>query len=92
MGCNNPVMEWNVIYSDNVIADLDKLGEDFAKKVIEKMDEIKLDPYKQLDKMKGIPLYKFRIGNHRGIVQIINEKLILHVVKIKHRSQVYKKK
>ena len=85
-------MEWNVIYSDNAIKDLDRLGEDFAKKVIERMDEIKLDPYKLLDKMKGVPLYKFRMGDHRGIVQIINNKLILHVVKIKLRSQVYKRK
>ena len=37
------------------------------------------------------PYYKFRVGTYRGIVNIINNKKILHVVKVKHRSNVYKK-
>ena len=55
------------------------------------MDEIALDSYKILEKMTNHPFYKFRIGVYRGIVNIVNDKLVLHVVKIKHRSQVYKK-
>ena len=55
------------------------------------MDEIKSDPYRLLDKMSGVSSYKFRIGDYRGIIQIINDKLILHAIKIKYRSQAYKK-
>lgn len=83
-------MKWTVIYSNTAESDLDAMDDELAKKVLLLMDEISLDPYKLLDKMKGYPLHKFRIGNYRGIVQIINQKLILHVVKIKHRSQIYK--
>ena len=82
---------WNVIYSSQAQKDLDGLGEDFAKKIILLMDEIALEPYTILEKMTNSPFYKFRLGTYRGIVSIINDKLILHVVKIKHRSQVYKK-
>ena len=84
-------MAWTVIYPPKAEKDLERLGVNLAKKVILKMDEIALDPYNLLDKMVNSPYYKFRIGEYRGIVDIVNDKLILIVVKIKHRSQVYKK-
>lgn len=84
-------MKWSVIYPPDTEKDLDKLGDKLAAKVILKMDEIALDPYNLLDKMTNSPYYKFRVGDYRGIVNIVNDKLILIVVKIKHRSQVYKK-
>ncbi|MCH7647029.1 MAG: type II toxin-antitoxin system RelE/ParE family toxin [Thaumarchaeota archaeon] len=82
---------WTVIYAPKAEKDLEGLGEELAKKVILLMDKIALDPYRLLEKMTNSPFYKFRIGVYRGIVDIVNDKLILHLVKIKHRSQVYKK-
>ena len=82
---------WTVIYAPKAEKDLESLGEELAKKVILLMDKIASDPYQLLEKMTNSPFYKFRIGVYRGIVDIVNDKLILHVVKIKHRSQVYKK-
>ena len=81
---------WTVIYSSKAEKDLDILEAELAKKIIILMDEIVMNPYKLLEKMTNSPYYKFRIGAYRGIVNIVNDKLILQVVKIKHRSQVYK--
>lgn len=67
-------MEWTVIYSPKAEKDLEALGEELAKKVILKMDEIARDPYNLLDKMTNSPFYKFRIGMYRGIVNIVNDK------------------
>ncbi len=82
---------WRVIYSSRAQKDLHGFGEDLAKKIILLMDKIALDPYKILEKMTNSPFYKFRIGVYRGIANIVNDKLVLHIVKTKHRSQVYKK-
>ncbi len=82
---------WTVVYTTKAEKDLEKLGERIAKKVILLMDEIAKNPYESLEKLTNLPLYKFRVGEYRGIVDIINDKLILHVIKIKHRSQIYKK-
>ena len=81
---------WTIIYAPKAERDIENLGEELAKKVILLMDEIALDPYGLLEKLTNSPFYKFRIGVYRGIVDIVNDKLILHVVKIKHRSKVYK--
>ena len=83
-------MEWTIIYHPKAQKDLDKLDDAIAKEVILRMDEIVLDPYKLLEPMTNCRYYKFRVRDYRGIVDIVNNKLILHVVKVRHRRKVYK--
>lgn len=85
-------MTWTVIFTSKAERDLGKLPDDIAKRIILKTEEIaKDDPYQKLDKMTNSPYYKFRVGVYRGIVNIVNDKMILQLVKVKHRSNVYKK-
>lgn len=85
-------MAWTVIFTSKVERDLEKLPDDIAKRIILKIEEIaQNDPYQQLDKMTNSPYYKFRVGVYRGIVNIVNDKMILQLVKAKHRSKIYKK-
>ncbi len=85
-------MAWSVIFTSKVERDLEKLPDDIAKKIILRIEEIaQNDPYQQLDKMINSPYYKFRVGVYRGIVNIVNDKMIFQLVKAKHRSKAYKK-
>ena len=85
-------MAWTVIFTAKAERDLEKLPDDIAKRIILKIEEIAQDdPYQKLDKMTSSPYYKFRVGVYRGIVSIVNDKMILQLVKAKHRSNVYKK-
>ena len=85
-------MTWTVIFTAKAERDLEKLPDETAKKIILRIEEISQnDPYHLLDKMVNSPFYKFRVGAYRGIVDIVNGKMILHMVKIKHRSNAYKK-
>lgn len=85
-------MTWTVIFTVKSERDLAKLPEDIAKRIILKIEEIAADdPYDRLDKMTNSPYYKFKVGVYRGIVNIVNDKMILQLVKARHRSQSYKK-
>ncbi|MDH3395764.1 MAG: type II toxin-antitoxin system RelE/ParE family toxin [Nitrosopumilus sp.] len=85
-------MAWAVIFTVKAERDLGKLPDDIAKRIILKIEEIAQDdPYQKLDKMTNSPYYKFRVGVYRGIINIVNDKMILLLVKVKHRSNVYKK-
>jgi len=85
-------MAWSVIFTSKVERDLEKLPDYIAKRIILRIEEIaQNDPYQQLDKMTNSPYYKFRVGVYRGIVNIVNDKMILQLVKAKHRSKAYKK-
>ncbi len=85
-------MVWTVLFSPKAKKDLQGLPFEIKQKTILKLEEMILEnPYVCLDRMANSPFYKFRVGPYRGIVTIVNDKLIIHVFKIEHRSQVYKK-
>lgn len=85
-------MIWTVIFTSKAEKDMEKLPDDIAKRIILKIEEIAQDdPYQKLDKMTNSPYYKLRVGVYRGIINIVNDKMILQLVKVKHRSHVYKK-
>lgn len=85
-------MPWTVIFTAKAERDLAKLPENIAKRIILKIEAIAADdPYNHLDKMTNSPYYKFRVGVYRGIVNIVNDKMILQLVRARHRSQAYKK-
>ena len=85
-------MTWTVIFTVKSERDLAKLPDDIAKKIILKIEEIAADdPYDYLDRMTNSPYYKFRVGVYRGIVNVVNDKMILQLVRARYHSQAYKK-
>jgi len=81
-----------VIFTTKSERDLAKLPDDIAKRIILKIEAIAADnPYDHLDKMTNSPYYKFQVGVNRGIVNVVNDKMILQLVRARHRSQACKK-
>lgn len=83
-------MKWTVDYSDDAEIDLENMPKEIAIKVVKKMDIIVLDPYEHLHKMRGLDLYSFKVKNYRGIVTLRNRKMVVLVVKVKHRNVAYR--
>ena len=85
-------MAWTVIFTVKAERDLAKLPDDAAKGIILKIEAIAADnPYGHLDRMTNSPYYKFRVGVYRGIVNIVNDKMILQLVRARHRTLAYEK-
>ena len=69
---------------------LKKLDKNIKKRILDKIEELADDP------KKGIPLvgnlsglWKLRIGDYRAIYKIFHDKLIVSVIKIGHRKNIY---
>ena len=87
-------MSWKVLYKESVQKDLKKISKDIQY-IIRRAIEEKLmtDPLKF-----GLPLrrslkgyMKLRAGDYRIIYSISKKTVTVHVVKIGHRKDVYKK-
>jgi mRNA interferase RelE/StbE len=75
-----------------------KEAEDFLKKLDK---EIRLRIFKKLDSLKENPelgkpltanlagLWSLRVGDYRAVYQIDNNQLLIFVIKIGHRKNVY---
>ena len=83
-------MTWTAIWSDKARKELEKLSHADIKRILKKTDDVESNPFSYLERMTDSPFYKFRIGNYRVIVDVINDKLVLHMLKVKKRSKIYR--
>ena len=63
-------------------------------KIVDKLHEIKEnpnDPNLDVDKIKGKSGYRLRVGQYRIIYTRHNNQLIIEVVKIRPRGDIYKR-
>ncbi|ATU08266.1 type II toxin-antitoxin system RelE family toxin [Methanohalophilus portucalensis] len=85
---------YTILYSPGARKDLQKLPVDMAKRVVAGIKEIKSNPKVHVKKLKGSPkspLYSLRIGEYRVILSIDGDKLIVFVIEIGHRRNIYNK-
>ena len=82
-------MKWTAVWSEKAEKELSKLPKDDVKRIILKTSEVEETPFSYLERLTNSPYYKFRVGMYRVIVDVVNEKLVLHMVKVKKRSRVY---
>ena len=74
--------------SEKQFKKLDKKSQD---RIILALDRIKIRPESYVQKLTGVPGYKFRVGDYRLILDIDKGKIHILVVKIGHRKNIYKK-
>ncbi|MDP7141505.1 MAG: type II toxin-antitoxin system RelE/ParE family toxin [Candidatus Woesearchaeota archaeon] len=80
---------YQVIFTPNSEKQLKKLPKDIQVRIINALKRIRIRPESYLTKLVDDPAYKFRVGDYRLIIDVIHDKLILLVVKIGHRRNVY---
>ena len=83
-------MTWTAIWSDNAKKELKRLSPDIQKRILDKTNDVEGNPFQYLERLTGQLFYKYRVGNYRIIVDVVNDKLVLHLLKVKKRSIVYK--
>jgi mRNA interferase RelE/StbE len=70
-------------------------AKDLARRLDACFEELESDPYRgpNIKRLKTRPqerLYRYRIGDHRVIYEIFDREIIILVVKIAKRADVYK--
>lgn len=79
-----------VVLSKKAQKQLDKLSDNIAKPIIEAITNLETDPrpvgYK---KLKGRDSYRIRAGNYRIIYDIFDTELIVDIIAVGHRKDIY---
>ncbi len=83
-------MTYEIIFSDKALRQLKKLEKDVQTRIVNALDRIKIRPESYLKKLVGDPSYRLRVGDYRIIVDIEKQKMYILVLKLGHRSTVYK--
>ncbi len=80
-------IRWTVIASKQ----FGKLGKTIQKRISDKLDSIRENPFLHVTRLVGFDAYKIRVGDYRIITTIERNTLVILILKVGHRKSIYKK-
>ncbi|MGB3203883.1 MAG: type II toxin-antitoxin system RelE/ParE family toxin [Crinalium sp.] len=85
-------MTYQIELTKGALKQLKKLPTDIRERIDLKIQELAVNPRPDgVKKIEGdLSLYRIRIGDYRVIYQIQDDVLLVIVVKVKHRREVYR--
>jgi len=84
-------MSYEIIFTDTSRKQFKKLEKDIQERIVKALERIRIRPEAHVKKLIGDLGYRLRVGEYRVILDIEKDKLIILVIKIGHRKNIYKK-
>lgn len=81
---------YEIIFTENSKKQLKKLEKLIQIRIIKVLERIRIRPESYVTKLVGDPGYKLCVGDYRIILDIEKDKLIILILKIGHRKNIYK--
>ena len=81
---------YEIIYSPAAWKQLEKLEKSVKERIINALDRLRIRPEAYASKLVNESAYKLRAGDYRVIFDIDHGNLIILVIKIGHRRNIYK--
>ena len=83
--------KYRITFKKSVAKDLRVIPKNDIKKILSKIDTLTVNPRGEgCIKLSGQENYRVRQGLYRIVYEIKDDVLVVNVVKVAHRSQVYK--
>ncbi|MDG6224624.1 MAG: type II toxin-antitoxin system RelE/ParE family toxin [Candidatus Thermoplasmatota archaeon] len=82
-------MTYQIIFSDRAFKQLKKLDRNTQERIISSLERIRIRPEHFITKLVGDPGYKLRVGDHRIILDLDNHMLLILIIKVGHRKNIY---
>lgn len=83
---------YRIEWKNSAYKELQKLPRQMITRIIAAVTDLSNDPYPSgVKKLIGSERsYRIRIGDYRVVYEIIENKLILEIVRVRHRKDVYR--
>ena len=81
---------YDLIYDRKAEDFLLKLNKEEQKQILRRLDKVKENPKSFLINLKNSNYYKLRIGKFRVHIDLQEKKLIILILEIGHRKNIYK--
>ena len=83
-------MSYEITFTDTSRKQFRKLEKDVQERIITALERIRIRPESFVKKLVGDPGYRLRVGDYRVILDIQKSELVILVIKIGHRKNIYK--
>ena len=82
-------MVYDVQWTITAEKQFSKLDKSTKKRIIDKIDNIQNNPFLYVTRLVGFDAYKLRVGNYRIILGIEKKNLVILILKVGHRKNIY---
>ena len=83
------ILLYEIIFSLKAKKQFLKLEKTLQERIISALERIRIRPESFITKLVGDPGYKLRVGDYRIIMDIDKNNLIILVIKVGHRKNIY---
>lgn len=84
---------YRILFTKSADKTMRKLPREIAQRIRQRLDGIAADPYaKHLDvtKLQNRPGFRLRVGDWRVIYEVVGEELLILVLRVGPRGEVYR--
>ena len=82
---------YKIVFKKSVAKDLRSISNPDVRRILSTIDQLAINPRGEgCKKLTELELYRVRCGDYRIVYEIKNSELIVSVIKVGHRSGVYK--
>ena len=83
--------KFDLVFKESVSKDLTGLPKQDVQRILEKMDSLRNEPRPPGSiKLSGKEYYRVRQGDYRIIYEVQDTRLVVFVIKVGHRREVYR--
>ncbi len=81
---------YTLIYSEKAAKQLEKLPRDIKERIVIALERLRIRPEScDIKRLVGMMGYRFRVGDYRIIFDKEEEKLLIFVIGVGHRKNIY---
>ncbi len=81
---------YSIEFSQTAEKQLYKLERNVQARIISILERIRVRPYPHVKKLVSSPHFRLRAGEYRIILDIKKDRLIIFVIEVGHRRNIYK--
>jgi len=81
---------YTIEFTKSAQRQFDKLPYDVRERIISVLERVKVRPEAHFERLVGERSYKLRVEDYRIIADIYQDKLLILVIKLGHRKNIYK--
>lgn len=83
------LLVYEIVFTKHAEREFSKLNRILQQRMTSTLDRIRIRPEAYVVKLVGDPAFKLRVGDYRILLDIDQNKLIILVIKVGHRKNVY---
>ena len=81
---------YSLTFDSKAEKQLAKLDKSIQERILTALDRIKVRPFSyDIKRLQGTPYYRLRVGRYRIILDIKQNRLIIIVIEVGHRKNIY---